>query len=223
MDKKAWQTIDELKNQVQQISEQQNMQKKLVHVKYVAVEFAYDHFKNGENRINDAIGHGYEVLESWKTDSGIVVVLGRYRFGAVYLGGQKMKRKNKKPENIQKLKLQDPKCMLCRLTHKDHSEKLWKMHNATVEMARCKTQHKKLWTMQIGFGPRCPALLDNDFESEIVVSSHQTGDAWRWNVVPTNLNPAEWLRPIYMSCTGCGLSLGKTEEDYADMMDGMCL
>ena len=57
MDKKAWQTIDELKNKVQQISEQQNMQKKLVHVKYVAVEFAYDHFKNGENRINDAIGH----------------------------------------------------------------------------------------------------------------------------------------------------------------------
>ena len=83
MDKKAWQTIDELKNRVQQISEQQNMQKKLVHVKYVAVEFAYDHFRNGENAVNDALGHGYEVMESLKTDSGIVVVLGRYRFGAV--------------------------------------------------------------------------------------------------------------------------------------------
>ena len=134
-----------------------------------------------------------------------------------------MRRKTKKSKHVPKLELQTKKCMLCRLNQKDHSEKLWKMHNATVEMARCKTQHKKLWTMQIGFGPRCPALLDNDFESEIVVSSHQTGDAWRWNVVPTNLNPAEWLRPIYMSCTGCGLSLGKTEEDYADMMDGMCL
>ena len=33
--------------------------------------------------VNDALGHGYEVMESWKTDSGIVVVLGRYRFGAV--------------------------------------------------------------------------------------------------------------------------------------------
>ena len=83
MDKKEWKMIDELRNKVQQISEQQNMRKKLANVKYVAVEFAYDHFKNGENEVNDAIGHGYEVLESWKTESGIVVVLGRYRFGAV--------------------------------------------------------------------------------------------------------------------------------------------
>ena len=83
MDKKAWQTIDELKNKVQQISEQQNMQKKLVHIKYVAVEFAYDHFKNGEDAVNDAIGHGYQVMETYKTESGIVVVLGLYRFGVV--------------------------------------------------------------------------------------------------------------------------------------------
>ena len=69
--------MEELRRKVQEISEQQNMQRKLVHVKYVAVEFAYDHFRNGENMVNDALGHGYEVLESWKTDSGIVVVLGR--------------------------------------------------------------------------------------------------------------------------------------------------
>ena len=83
MDKKEWKIIDELKSKVQQISEQQNMQKKLAHVKYVAVEFAYDHFENGENMVNDALGHGYEVMESYKTESGIVVVLGRYRLGAV--------------------------------------------------------------------------------------------------------------------------------------------
>ena len=83
MDKKEWKVIDELKSKVQKISEQQNMRKKLAHVKYVAVEFAYDHFKNGENMVNDAIDHGYEVMESYKTDSGIVVVLGRYKFGAV--------------------------------------------------------------------------------------------------------------------------------------------
>ena len=134
-----------------------------------------------------------------------------------------MKRKTKKPENAPKLELQTKKCMLCRLNQKDHSEKLWKMHNATVEMALSKTYHKKLWTMQIGFGPKCAAYLDDAFEKEIVVSSHQTGDAWRWNVVPTNLNPQEWLRPIYMSCSSCGLFLGKTEEEYADMLDGMCL
>ncbi len=83
MDKKEWKIIDELRNKVQQISEQQNMKKKLANVKYVAVEFAYDHFKNGENAVNDAIGNGYQVMETYKTESGIVVVLGLYRFGAI--------------------------------------------------------------------------------------------------------------------------------------------
>jgi len=83
MDKKEWKIIDELSNKVQQISEQQNMKKKLANVKYVAVEFAYDHFKNGEDAVNDAIGHGYQVMETYKTESGIVVVLGLYRFGVV--------------------------------------------------------------------------------------------------------------------------------------------
>jgi len=55
----------------------------LANVKYVAVEFAYKHFKNGEDAVNDAINHGYEVMETYKTESGIVVVLGLYRFGAV--------------------------------------------------------------------------------------------------------------------------------------------
>ena len=136
-----------------------------------------------------------------------------------------MKRKNRKPEKLTKLKLQAEPCMLCILDHKDHSEQLWKMHKATVEMAQSKTKHKKLWTIQIGFGPKCPALLDNGFESETVVKSHQTGDAWRWNVVPSGLNPAEWLHPIYMSCSNleCGLYLGCIEQDYADLLDGMCL
>jgi hypothetical protein len=28
--------------------------------------------------------------------------------------------------------------------------------------------------------------------------------------------------PIYMSCTECSLFLGSDEEDYADILDGMC-
>ena len=83
MDKKEWKIIDELRNKVQQISEQQTMKKKLANVKYVAVEFAYDHFKNGEDAVNDAIAGGYQVMETYKTESGIVVVLGLYRFGVV--------------------------------------------------------------------------------------------------------------------------------------------
>ena len=121
---------------------------------------------------------------------------------------EKMKRKTKKPENVPKLKLQTGPCMLCRLCQGEHSEELWKMHKGTVEMAQSKTQHKKLWTMQIGFGPRCAALLDNGYESETVIQRH----GFLETVVPSGLNPAEHLHPIYMSCTGCGLSLGKTEE-----------
>jgi len=128
-------------------------------------------------------------------------------------------KKNRKLEKLTKLKLQAEPCMLCRLDHKDHSEQLWKMHKATVEMAQCKTKHKKLWTMQIGFGPRCAALLDNYYESETVIQRH----GFLETVVPSGLNPAEWLHPIYMSCTGCGLYLGKIEEEYADMLGGMCL
>ena len=130
-----------------------------------------------------------------------------------------MKRKNKKPENIPKLKLQAGPCKLCRLCQGEHSEQLWKMHKGTIEMAQSKTQHKKLWTMQIGFGPRCAALLDNDFESETVIQRH----GFLETVVPSGLNPAEHLHPIYMSCTGCGLYLGKIEEEYGDMLGGMCL
>ena len=78
-----WKVVEGLGNQVQQISEQQNMKRKLANVKYIAVEFAYDHFKNGENEVNNAIEHGYEVMQTHKSDSGIVVVLGLYRFGAI--------------------------------------------------------------------------------------------------------------------------------------------
>nr|AIF10964.1 hypothetical protein [uncultured marine thaumarchaeote KM3_47_F06] len=59
--------------------------------------------------------------------------------------------------------------------------------------------------MQIGLGRNCPALLDKDF------------------IYSSNLNMAEWLVPIYMSCTECGLFLGNIEEDYADMLGGICL
>jgi len=97
------------------------------------------------------------------------------------------------------------KCLFCDKTSDAHSEMLWDMHKGTVENARRKTKHKKLWTMQIGQGRKCPALLDTDFSPN------------------GHMNPAEWLIPIYMSCTECGLFLGSIEEDYADMLGGMCL
>ena len=51
----------------------------------------------------------------------------------------------------------------CDKSSGSHSEELWEMHKGTIEAARRKTRHKKLWTVQIGTGPKCPALLDKDF------------------------------------------------------------
>ena len=96
-------------------------------------------------------------------------------------------------------------CEFCSKSSGDHSEELWEMHQRTVDVAKSKTRHKKLWTMQIGFGPKCPALLDDAFSYD------------------ANMNMAEWLKPIYMSCTECGLFLGSIETDHADMLGGMCL
>ena len=96
-------------------------------------------------------------------------------------------------------------CEFCDKSSGSHSEELWEMHKGTIEAARRKTRHKKLWTVQMGFGPKCTALLDKDFSYN------------------SNLNMAEWLVPIYMSCTECGLFLGSTEEDCADILGGMCI
>ena len=83
MDKQERKEVDALKRKVAEISEQQRMTRKIANVKYIAVEFDYKQYKDGEKEVNDAIAHGYEVIENYKTESGIVVVLATYRFGAV--------------------------------------------------------------------------------------------------------------------------------------------
>ena len=115
--------------------------------------------------------------------------------------------KNSK-DHSQKLWLQHQKnesCQFCQKGSREHSEKLWEMHQSAIQEALKKTRHKKLWTKKMGFGPDCPAVLDNDF---------------RWD---GNLNPAEWLHSIHVPCTKCGLYLGRIEEKNADVLDGMCL
>ena len=111
----------------------------------------------------------------------------------------------KHSKKLWELHTQIRKCMFCKKTSDAHSEDLWQMHNSVVEKALRGARHKKLWTIQIGFGRDCPAILDNDYRQD----GHQ--------------NPAEWLIPIYMSCMECDLYLGNLEEDYADMLVGMCL
>ena len=57
--------------------------KKLAIIRFVPVEFNYDKFKSGENEVNDTLAQGYVVIDNYKTESGLVIVMGLYRSGAV--------------------------------------------------------------------------------------------------------------------------------------------
>ena len=65
MDRDERKEVDTLKQKVQEISEQQRMTRKIANVKYIAVEFDYKQYKNGEKEVNDAISHGYEVIDNY--------------------------------------------------------------------------------------------------------------------------------------------------------------
>ena len=56
---------------------------KLENIKFVPIEFDYDNYKTGECQVNEALGCGYAVIDSFKTESGLVMVMGLYRKGAV--------------------------------------------------------------------------------------------------------------------------------------------
>ena len=91
-------------------------------------------------------------------------------------------------------------CAFCQKSASEHSEELWQMHNLAVEKGRAKGE--KLYPITLGFARTCIA-----------------------KVVHMNADPPYDVDfvPIYMSCTECGLFLGSTEEDYADILGGMCL
>ena len=57
--------------------------KKLAIIRFVPVEFNYDNFKSGENEVNDTLAQGYVVIDNYKTETGLVMVMGLYRSGAV--------------------------------------------------------------------------------------------------------------------------------------------
>jgi len=90
--------------------------------------------------------------------------------------------------------------MFCQKTGSEHSEKLWEMHNLTVERGR---KGQKLYPLTLGFARTAIAR---------VVHQKRTDSPYD-----------KVLIPIYMECTECGHYLGSTEEDNADNLDGMCL
>ena len=103
------------------------------------------------------------------------------------------------------LHMQKQTCAFCQKNGNEHSEKLWQMHKIAAEKGQyCNDHHKeeKLYPLTLGFARTgiarvCKLNADPPYDRELV--------------------------PIYMSCTECDLYLGSTEEDFADVLDGMCL
>ena len=55
---------------------------KLTNIKFIPIEFDYANYKTGESQVNDALNHGYAVIDNFKTESGVVMVMGLYRSNA---------------------------------------------------------------------------------------------------------------------------------------------
>ena len=120
-------------------------------------------------------------------------------------------------------------CKICHLDSKKHSKKLWSLHQQVQICAFCQknaSEHsEKLWEMHklaVEKGQYCPFHKKTEKLYPITIGSTRAGNArvCRLNAAPPY--DVEFI-PIYMSCTECGLYLGSTEEDYADIIGGMCL
>ena len=120
-------------------------------------------------------------------------------------------------------------CKICHLDSKKHSKKLWALHQQSQICAFCQksgSEHsEKLWEMHklaVSKGQYCSFHKKTEKLYPITIGSARAGNArvCRLNAAPPY--DVEFI-PIYMSCTECGLYLGSTEEDYADIIGGMCL
>ena len=120
-------------------------------------------------------------------------------------------------------------CKICHLDSKKHSKKLWALHQQAQICSFCQknaSEHsEKLWEMHkiaVEKGQYCPFHKKTEKLYPITIGSTRAGNA---RVCKLNAAPpydVEFI-PIYMSCTECGLYLGSTEEDYADVLGGTCL
>jgi len=57
---------------------QMKKQKKLRKIKLIPIEFRYQKYKKGENQVNEALDKGYSYIDDFRTESGLVVVMGSY-------------------------------------------------------------------------------------------------------------------------------------------------
>ena len=57
----------------------ENTHRKLKNIKFIPIEFDYKNYKTGESKVNQALESGYAVIDNFKTESGVVMVMGLYR------------------------------------------------------------------------------------------------------------------------------------------------
>ncbi len=142
-------------------------------------------------------------------------------------------------------------CIFCHKRCSNHSEKLWEMHELAVEKGQywwlwpsekreifqpssvrrhCVLDHnkkEKLYPITVGFARQGIARM-SALNADPPVYTHSKS---RWEFLEHNYwefgeefwHREDQLNPIYMECTECNLYLGSTEEDFADILDGMCL
>ena len=113
--------------------------------------------------------------------------------------------REKHSKDMWKLHQEPQPCAFCNKSSDKHSERLWEIHTSVVVKGRYCNVHKKIEKLY-----------------PFTVGLARTGVA---RVCKTIADPSHDVNliPIYMSCTNCGLYLGSIEEDYADVLDGMCL
>ena len=120
-------------------------------------------------------------------------------------------------------------CKVCHLGSKNHSKKLWVLHQQAKICAFCQknsSEHsEKLWEMHnlaVENGQQCPFHKKTEKLYPITIGSARAGIASVCRLDAEPPHDVDFVQ-IQMSCTKCGLYLGSTEEDSADVLDGMCL
>ena len=120
-------------------------------------------------------------------------------------------------------------CKVCHLDSKNHSKKLWVLHQQAQICAFCQknsSEHsEKLWEMHklaVEKGQFCPFHKKTEKLYPITIGAARAGIARVCRLNADQPHDVDFVQ-IHMSCTECGLYLGSTEEDFADVLDGMCL
>ena len=90
------------------------------------------------------------------------------------------------------------KCAFCGKSSEKHSDKLWEIHEKAIPKG------KKLVVIQQGFGPKTLAVVK------------------KWNTVDGSPYQIERI-PLSMHCSDCNASMSDKESDLADVLDSLCL